>query len=32
MHTNLPNELQYQNTHEDILKMPHPLFYQVDYL
>ena len=32
MHTKESNEFQYQNTHQDLLNMPHPLFYLVDYL
>ena len=32
LHTKQPNEFQYQNTHQDCLYMPHPLFYKVDYL
>ena len=34
-HIKQPNEFQYQNTHQDLLYMPHPLFQwncvQVDY-
>ena len=30
-HTKQPNEFQYQNTHQDLLYEPHPLFW-LDYL
>ena len=30
-HTKQPNEFQYQNTHQDLLYKPHPLFW-LDYL
>ena len=32
MHTKQSNELQNQNTHDDLLHMPYPLFYLIDYL
>ena len=32
MNTKQSNEFQYQDTHQDLLYKPHPLFYQVDYL
>ena len=32
IHTKQSNEFQYQNTHQDLLHMPHHLFYLVDYL
>ena len=32
MHRKQFNEFPYQNTHQDVLHMPRPFFYQVDYL
>ena len=32
MHTKQSNEFQYQNTHQDLLPMLHPLFYHEGYL
>ena len=32
MHKKQSNEFECQTTHQDLLHMPHPLFYQVDYL
>ena len=31
MHKTQSDEFQYENTHHDLLHMPHPLFYYVDY-
>ena len=31
-HIKQSNELQHQNTRQDLLHMPHPLFEQLDYL
>ena len=32
MNTKQSDECQYQNTHQDLLRMSHPLFYQVDFI
>ena len=32
LNTKQSNEFKYQNTHQDLLHMQHPLFYHADYL